>query len=309
MSEVRTFIRIVAQPDETPNRAIQRLGEYLAGFAKPDREAEYAYGELLEIDSETKRVHAVGARNYVVVGPSPVTEKDIESAAAILDKGPATVAITFTADAASRLEKFTTDNTYRRIALVVDGFVVSAPMVTAPITGGAVSLTFGAEEATEVIGSRPARWPRRSRCLRRRDVPRERARDVGAVDRGGAEAESRDLLFALAARPRPHRERESRLREERRERGERRPPARTLARNAVGQGRERRFTLERATPTSSPSAAYVIERARLTTCRGLRGRRRRERPRRSRATWSTGAMSMRWSRSSRQVPRARQCAM
>ena len=147
---VRTFIRIVAQENETPAAAVERLKTYLAGFAAPDRGAEYAFGELVEIDSETKQLHSVGARNYVVFGPSPVTEADIESVTARTEAGPATVEIVLGPEAAARFEKFTGENVYRRIALMIGGYVVSAPVVTSAIPGGAMSIRMGqGEEATE----------------------------------------------------------------------------------------------------------------------------------------------------------------
>lgn len=151
IQEMRTFIRIVAQENETPSSSIERLKKYLAGFAAPDKGAEYAFGELVEIDSETKQPHVIGARNYVVIGPSPVTEVDIESVAArTTEIGPASVEIVFTEAAAARFEKFTSENVNRRIALMIGGHVVSAPIVSSPIPGGVMSIQMGSgEQATD----------------------------------------------------------------------------------------------------------------------------------------------------------------
>lgn len=150
IQEMRTFIRIVAQENESPSSAIDRLKKYLAGFAAPDKGAEYVFGELVEIDSETKQLHVIGARNYVVMGPSPVTEADIQSVTARTEAGPASVEIVLTEAAAARFEKFTSESVYRRIALMVGGQVVAAPIVTAPIPGGVMSIQMGqGEQATD----------------------------------------------------------------------------------------------------------------------------------------------------------------
>lgn len=148
MQEIRSFLRIVAQDGETPEAAIERLRAYLAGFAPPDRGIEYAFGRLVEIDSETKKLHVVGARSYAVIGPSPVTEADITSVVAKVEAGPASVEVQFTDDAAGRFATFTGDSVYRRIALIVDGNVVAAPLVSGAISGGSVSVVLSQDETS-----------------------------------------------------------------------------------------------------------------------------------------------------------------
>lgn len=144
IQELRTFIRIVAQDKETPEAAIDRLRAYLGGFAPPDKGIEYAFGRLVELDSETKQLHVVGARSYAVVGPSPLGAEDITSVT--LNEDTATVVIVFSEAAAGRFEKFTGENVYRRIALIVDGNVVSAPTLGGPIPGGTLSIAFGSPD-------------------------------------------------------------------------------------------------------------------------------------------------------------------
>lgn len=155
MQELRTYVRIVAQEPETPEAAIERLRAYLAGFAPPDKGIDYAFGRLVELDSETKQLHVVGARSYVVIGPSPITEADITSVT--LDEQTATVALVFDEAAAQRFEKFTGENVYRRIALVVDGNVVSAPTVGGPIPGGTLSIAFGDAEKLTITDKQQAK--------------------------------------------------------------------------------------------------------------------------------------------------------
>jgi preprotein translocase subunit SecD len=75
--------------------------------------------------------------------------------------GPASVTLTLSEDAATRFEDVTREWTNRRIALIVDDEVDSAPVVKTAIGGGRVSITMAGSEPREVGLEKAKRLARR----------------------------------------------------------------------------------------------------------------------------------------------------
>jgi preprotein translocase subunit SecD len=82
----------------------------------------------------------------VVKSPPVLTEQDIFGAMAMPDEytGGWYVAVTLTEDARERFRIATRENIERRIAIVIDDMVESAPIVKSEIGGGHISITMGA---------------------------------------------------------------------------------------------------------------------------------------------------------------------
>ncbi len=145
----RNFLRVVPVGNESVDAAFVRAQRFAKDEAKakslPDG-TRVLFGKLFEIDPDTKKNVAVGFRTYVVTGDTVLTEKDLESAKAEEMSGTAAVTLTLKPDAAARFETFTGENVMRRLALVVDGTVMSAPVVQGKISGGRLSIALSAAE-------------------------------------------------------------------------------------------------------------------------------------------------------------------
>jgi preprotein translocase subunit SecD len=84
-----------------------------------------------------------------VLGPRIVDASDVENAAADPDAPPSSgwsVSVNLTAEGTAAFETATETTIGSRIAIVVDGRIVSAPTVEAPITSGDVVVASGLTE-------------------------------------------------------------------------------------------------------------------------------------------------------------------
>jgi hypothetical protein len=98
----------------------------------------------------------LGARTYYILAKPIIDGTAIESAAASKDSvGRATVDVTLTADGAKTLESASSHNVGHKLAIVVGGTVMSAPVISAAIKGGKFSITIGGADAAK--GDRDAK--------------------------------------------------------------------------------------------------------------------------------------------------------
>lgn len=89
------------------------------------------------------------AGDKYVLGPGIVDANDVENAAAQPEAPPSagwSVSVNLTADGTAALGTATESAVGSRIAIVVDGRIVSAPTVAAPITSGGVVVATGLTE-------------------------------------------------------------------------------------------------------------------------------------------------------------------
>ena len=89
------------------------------------------------------------AGDKYVLGPGIVDANDVENAAAVPDAPPSSgwsVSVNLTGDGTAALQTATETTVGSRIAIVVDGRIVSAPTVQAPIASGDVVVTSGLTE-------------------------------------------------------------------------------------------------------------------------------------------------------------------
>jgi hypothetical protein len=145
----QTFVRVVSAPGEKLEQTWARVLPWLETHALP-LDDRWSWEPILEPDDEfdpTKPWHVVGLSSIVLTGDDIVTTADVEDAAVGHSEasfGQYTVTVTLRPDAAMRFEQATREYVNRRIAILVDGHVDSAPVVKSAIGGGRFTITMGA---------------------------------------------------------------------------------------------------------------------------------------------------------------------
>jgi hypothetical protein len=145
-SEPRVFARIVPFEGEALEAARARLLAWAATRPVPEGD-RVAVGDVEEYDEEKERFAHVGFRTYLLTGPAVVTADDIVDASARPASSPvegATVFVQLGEAGSARFASYTGDHTRRRLAVVVDGSVMHAPVILGRIPGGRVTISMGA---------------------------------------------------------------------------------------------------------------------------------------------------------------------
>jgi len=144
-----SYVRVLMTTGESLEHAIGRADPWVRGVALPPGkrvawEADEAYDDL----TGTSRV--IGARTFVLTGDPIVTNVDIVEAMPGINTQSGMpeiyVAVTMTHEAGERFGDATLEWTNRRIAIMLDGRITSAPVVKTEIRGGRMSITMGAGE-------------------------------------------------------------------------------------------------------------------------------------------------------------------
>jgi preprotein translocase subunit SecD len=134
--------------------ARRRLQDFLDSV-EVDAEHELAIGRMEEGDEEAWR-------SYYLFRDTEVTGEDIKNAFVDFGSGEQqgpSVAVHFDSSGASRFERMTGRNVKRRMAIVLDGRVESAPVIQQKIGGGRAQITLGSymnskkklDEANELV--------------------------------------------------------------------------------------------------------------------------------------------------------------
>jgi hypothetical protein len=147
----RVYARVSTEPPVSSAEAWARVRPWLDSIPLPTGD-RWAWEEVSEPvyerdeDERPKSFRVVGLRTFVLSGPPVVTTSDVRRASAGLDEyeTEAHVTVTFTPEAGERFHAFTSKWVGRRLAILVDGRVSSAPWVKSPISGGRVVITVGA---------------------------------------------------------------------------------------------------------------------------------------------------------------------
>ena len=139
------FASLTLAKDEPIAAGRQRMRAFLKTLAPQlPVGARFAVEDSSEYDEDTSQSHITGVQSLVVTGTSILREADVAEAGASMDEhGTAYVAATLTPDAAKRFEDATGEWVNRRIAILVDDVVSSAPVVRTRIGGGHVQITMG----------------------------------------------------------------------------------------------------------------------------------------------------------------------
>ncbi|HEY8042034.1 MAG TPA: hypothetical protein VIF15_19660 [Polyangiaceae bacterium] len=143
------YARIVPGASETREAAWARLKPWLEGHALPQGD-RWAWQEVLEpVDDPPTVWRPVALRTLVLTGDPILGTEDVAHA----DVGQETeglsgwyVLVTLRPPAAERFRVATRDWVQRRLAILVDGRVDSAPVVKSEIGGGRLTITMGAGE-------------------------------------------------------------------------------------------------------------------------------------------------------------------
>jgi hypothetical protein len=152
-SAPRTYAHAVLGEGETLDALQARIGPWLRTIAIPAH-TRLVLGPTEEWDEELGKQVPLGLRTYLVGDEPILTGADVEDAAAVQERGddrPAgwTVTIALTPDSGERFRQATATYVKRRFAIVVEGRVLSAPVIQSEIRGGRLVITMGAGSLTE----------------------------------------------------------------------------------------------------------------------------------------------------------------
>ncbi len=146
-STQRTYARLVKGDNETMESARARLEAWAQTLTVPEG-TRVVLQKLFEYNEDKGLLEAIGWRTYLVKSNPVLTAKDVASASAISDPnlgGSAwIVRLQFGSEGAAKFEAYTRANLKRRLAIMIDGIVESAPVIQAPIPGGVATINMGA---------------------------------------------------------------------------------------------------------------------------------------------------------------------
>ncbi|WP_232668483.1 SecDF P1 head subdomain-containing protein [Pseudonocardia sp. TRM90224] len=109
----------------------------------------------LVVDGDGTRLPDRKKTTDYLVGPALLTLENLERVEAELDEAGWVVQLDYSADTGRRFAELTAANVNRQLAIVVDGVVVSAPLIVEPIAGESLQIggNFTQAEAEELAGN------------------------------------------------------------------------------------------------------------------------------------------------------------
>lgn len=137
-----TFAQVALPPGKPRKEVIAALTPWLTTIDLPAG-TRFAWAETFDFGDDDHPMPRL--RTYVLTGAPAITTADIVDARVIEtdgDNAPA-VSLKLSPDGAQRFASLTREWQGRRLAIVVDGLVMSAPVVMGVIEGGRVSITTG----------------------------------------------------------------------------------------------------------------------------------------------------------------------
>ncbi len=149
------YARVVPRDGESMAAARARFASWLASVTVPP-DARFGVEELDDYDPDAARSTAIGWRSVLLTGDPVLGTDDVVEAYAGLDSRSADpplayVGVTLSSSAAGRFEEATRAWTGRRLAIVVDDVVTSAPVVKSAIAGGRLTVTMGAGDPDKAM--------------------------------------------------------------------------------------------------------------------------------------------------------------
>jgi len=141
------FARMAFRTGEAKTEGVARFNAWLATIALP-RGARFGVEDVSDYDENAARSTVVGVRTFVLtgdsgLGPGSVTDAHVGMDSAADGDPQPYVAVTLSEAAAKQFEELTRAWTNRRLAIVIDGEINSAPIIKSVIAGGHVSITLG----------------------------------------------------------------------------------------------------------------------------------------------------------------------
>lgn len=140
-----TYAVAHARAGESAKQTRARLLQWLTHFNLPAGE-HFAAQDVYAPLPDASRLVRSGARSYVLEDPPVITSADIAHVEAIAAEAPVPmceVRVSLTDGGAKRFLDATRRLVQRRMAILVDGVVKSAPVVMSPIPGGHLIITVG----------------------------------------------------------------------------------------------------------------------------------------------------------------------
>ena len=154
------FARLRLREGESTAAGVARFRRWLATLELPPG-ARFGIEEVGDYSPETQLVTVDSLRSFVLTGEPILRTEDVTDAMAMTPGAEGQdvyVAVTLSSDAAQRFEDATREWTQRRIAIVLDDVITSAPIVKTAIGGGRISITMG-------MAGDPARQAEEARAL------------------------------------------------------------------------------------------------------------------------------------------------
>jgi preprotein translocase subunit SecY len=146
------FARTSIRERETYDAAFARMRRWADTVPAP-KDRRIGLEPVEEFDEDTGKLHRTAVRTFVLVGPPVITTDDVLEASASVNTLNANwetyVAITLSPEGAERFRIATRECVDRRIAIIVNDQVESAPIVKSEIGGGRMSITMGAAGSPE----------------------------------------------------------------------------------------------------------------------------------------------------------------
>ncbi len=173
------FARIVAQDGEPRSGTRARLLAFLGTVKLPagDEPKRFALEEIEDVDGDTRKVTFIGYRSFLLTGSPELTNADVDDAMVVLD--PETqeprVNVALTQKGAARFEDVTGRWVQRRLAIVLDGVIQSAPVIKSKSGGGHLTISNGRAEPEKAL-SDAAIWSKL--CAATSDAPADMVRDT-----------------------------------------------------------------------------------------------------------------------------------
>ena len=132
---------------ETYDAAVKRMRTWTDRLTLPEG-TRIGLEAVDDFDPDTGKSQRTGVRTFLLTGPPVITTDDVVGATpAVNDMSGAPeayVAVTLSEDGGERFRIATRDYVQRRIAIIVNGQIESAPVVKTMISGGHISITMGA---------------------------------------------------------------------------------------------------------------------------------------------------------------------
>jgi hypothetical protein len=131
---------------EGPCDTLEGFGPTVGCHTALERVVESSDGEAMDGAPASCRLHCL-APSAVVTGT------DVADAEVMTDQysGTPVVGVTLTESAAGRFEEVTAANLRRQLAIVLDGEIVSAPIIQSPIPGGRIQITLGGSRGYDEV--------------------------------------------------------------------------------------------------------------------------------------------------------------
>ena len=127
----------------TREAALAGAGPWLATVPKPDG-TRFGFEDVLEASPDGETQEVVAVRSFLLTGKPEITSDDVKNASLAPSTGEQVgIAVALTEDGAARFEALTSEWTKKRLAIVLDGKVMSAPVIMSAIAGGHLTITMG----------------------------------------------------------------------------------------------------------------------------------------------------------------------